>query len=161
MKKQTKDLAAKEFFVKGYYLQRNGDLDTAIHNYKMSISFNPTAQAHTFLGEAYGMQGKYREAIRECLTAIYLDEEFGNPYNDIGSYLICIGDYDEAEFWLKEAVSNPHYNFKYYSYFNLGGIYEIKGDWIEALKFYRKALKINPGYDSAEKSVYRLTTLLN
>ena len=75
--------------------------------------------------------------------------------------LICAGDYDEAEFWLREAINNPNYNFKYYSFFNLGGIFEIKGDWIEALKNYRKALKLNPSYDAAEKAVYRLTTLLN
>ena len=53
---------------------------------------SPTAEAHTFLGWAYSFLGDYESAITECRNAIELDPDFGNPYNDIGAYLIQQGD---------------------------------------------------------------------
>ena len=55
---------------------------------KASLELHPTAEAHTFLGWTYHFQGKLDEAIAQCRTAIDIDPEFGNPYNDIGAYLI-------------------------------------------------------------------------
>ena len=57
---------------------------------KRSIEIPPTAEAHTYLGWTYSLQGKLDEATAECLRAIEIDPEFGNPYNDIGVYL-CRG----------------------------------------------------------------------
>ena len=48
----------------------------------------PTAEAYTFLGWTYHFQGRIEDAIAECKRAIEVDPEFGNPYNDIGAYLI-------------------------------------------------------------------------
>ena len=36
-------------------------------------------------------RGDSRTRSRECRTAIAVDPDFGNPYNDIGSYLITLG----------------------------------------------------------------------
>jgi Flp pilus assembly protein TadD len=40
------------------------------------------------------------EAIAECHRAIEIDPDFGNPYNDIGAYLIERGDLRGAIPWL-------------------------------------------------------------
>jgi len=64
------------------------DLELAAQFYKRSIELHPTADAHTFLGWTYHQQGKVDEAIEECKKAIAVDPTFGNPYNDIGAYLI-------------------------------------------------------------------------
>jgi tetratricopeptide (TPR) repeat protein len=76
---------------RGYERQRAGDLEAAKRLYKASIDEQPTAEAHTYLGWTYSFQGKFDEAIEQCKTAILVDPEFGNPYNDIGSYLIQKG----------------------------------------------------------------------
>ena len=39
--------------------------------------------------------GKLDEAIEECYKAIDRDPDFGNPYNDIGAYLIEKGQLDK------------------------------------------------------------------
>src|SRR5256886_13648900 len=65
-----------------------GDYDRAVELYQSSLELHPTAEAHTFLGWTYHFQGRVEEAIAECKRAIELDPEFGNPYNDIGAYLI-------------------------------------------------------------------------
>ena len=68
--------------------QMAGDLEAAIRLYKESITLHPTADAHTYLGWTYSFQGRIEEAIAQCEIAIEIDPDFGNPYNDIGVYLM-------------------------------------------------------------------------
>src|SRR5256886_15742287 len=73
-----------------------GELDAAIERYQQSIALPPTAEAHTFLGWTYSFQGRLEDAIAQCKEAIAVDADFGNPYNDIGSYPIQPGALREA-----------------------------------------------------------------
>ena len=91
---------AREHFERGYEEQMAGRLDEAVESYRRSIAIQPTAEAHTFLGWALSHQGRHEAAIAECRTAIAVDPTFGNPYNDIGAYLIELGREDEAMPWL-------------------------------------------------------------
>ena len=152
---------AREYFTKAYELQTAGRLDEAIEEYKKSIEIFPTPEAHTFLGWAYSFQTRYDEAISECERAIRLDPEFGNPYNDIGAYLIEKGRFEEAIPWLKKATVAKRYDSYCYPHYNLGRIYERQGNWAEALKCYENALKANPDYVLARNSLNRLKALFN
>src|ERR1700748_2737452 len=87
---------AWEVLQDAYQAQMEGDSDRAIELYQSSINLYPTAEAHTFLGWTYHFQGKLDDAIIECKRAIEIDPEFGNPYNDIGAYLIELNRYDKA-----------------------------------------------------------------
>ena len=82
---------ATELWRQGYRYQAGGNVDRAIELYRQSIELYPTAEAHTFLGWAMSFQGHLTEATEECLRAIEIDSEFGNPYNDIGVYLMQQG----------------------------------------------------------------------
>jgi len=152
---------AQEYLNKAYKLQVEGKIDEAIDCYKISIDLYPTAEAHTFLGWAYSLQGKFEKAIDECYVAIELDEDYGNPYNDIGNYLIKLGRYEEAILWLKKALNAPRYVHRYFPYFNLGSIYEKRGDWFKALEYYNDALSMNSDYEPAKSAILRLTTMMN
>lgn len=132
-----------------YEEQLGGNIDEAIRLYRASISFEPTAEAHTYLGWAYSFQGRYDDAIAECKCAIALDPDFGNPYNDIGSYLIQKGELDDAIPWLERAVESRRYEPRHYPHCNLGRIYRAKGMLLRALEEYGKALAIEPGYEMA------------
>ena len=81
----------------------HGRLEEAVAHYQRSIALHPTAEAHTFLGWAYSYQGRPEDAIAECKIAIAVDPDFGNPYNDIGAYLIELGREEEAVAWLERA----------------------------------------------------------
>ena len=87
---------ALALFQQAYAHQVRKELEEAIRLYQESLSLCPTAEAHTFLGWAYSFQGRLDEAIAECHKAIAVDPEFGNPYNDIGVYLIERGVLDGA-----------------------------------------------------------------
>ena len=45
--------------------------------------------------------------------------------------------------------------------YNLGLIYEKKGDWYTAISYYKDAIELNPDYAQAKSSLTRLTSLLN
>ena len=144
---------ALELFRKAYALQMQGDLDLAEALYKRSIELHPTAEAYTFLGWTYKFQGKLDEAINECKNAILIDPGFGNPYNDIGAYLIELGRPDEAIPWLEKATQSVRYASYHYPWFNLGRIYLAKDLLNRARDCFQKALEIEPDYTAAREAL--------
>jgi tetratricopeptide (TPR) repeat protein len=155
-----RDLAL-DLFQEAYEQQMNGDLERAISLYKKSLSILPTAEAHTFLGWTYAFQKRYEDAIRECKKAIQADPEFGNPYNDIGAYLIEVARFDEAIPYLRSALAAKRYEAYHYPHYNLGRVFEKKGMWPEAIREYQEALRIQPDYSVAHRSLARLQAMLN
>lgn len=152
---------AARYLQEAYELQTKGELEEAIGLYKKSIELFPTAEGHTFLGWAYSYQGRYDEAIEECCRAIPLDPEFGNPYNDIGAYLIEQGKYEEAIPWLEKAIGAKRYESYCFPYYNLGRVWEKKGDWAKAIASYQSALNDNPQYTLADKALKRIQAIMN
>lgn len=152
---------ALELFKKAYELQMSGALEEACAYYKDSLTLYPTAEAHTFLGWTYSFMGRYDDAIQECHKAIEIDPDFGNPYNDIGAYLIEKGKLDEAIPWLEKATKAVRYESYCFPHLNLGRIWEKKGDWYQAMEEYQKALKHNPDYALAAKALGRIRGMLN
>jgi tetratricopeptide (TPR) repeat protein len=152
---------AQEYLQRAYKLQMAGRLDEAIENYETSIELNPTAEAYTFLGWAHSFLGDYDKAIDECKMAIDLDPDFGNPYNDIGAYLIQKGETDEAIPYLELAMKAKRYATPHFPHYNLGRILERRGDWFEALDEYQDALGLDPAYTLAKDAYYRLLSLMN
>jgi len=147
---------AQEFFQRAYAHQMKGELEEAIALYKRSLEVYPTAEAHTFLGWTYSFQGQYQEAIDECLRAIEVDPDFGNPYNDIGAYLIELERWEEAIPWFEKALRAPRYESYFFPHFNMGRVYEHFKQWKKAEECYRNALKLNPQYRLAFVALKRL-----
>jgi tetratricopeptide (TPR) repeat protein len=110
---------AAELWQEAYRLQMAGELDRAIETYRRSIEVHPTAEAHTYLGWTYSFQGKLDESTSECMRAIEIDPEFGNPYNDIGVYLMQ-RDRLEDDPWLEQAKLAKRYEPRQFPYMNLG-----------------------------------------
>ncbi|PTL35602.1 hypothetical protein CLG94_07440 [Candidatus Methylomirabilis limnetica] len=152
---------AEFYFKEGHRLQASSDLDGAIAAYKRSIELYPTAEAHTFLGWAYSFQGQIDEAIKECEAAIQVDPDFGNPYNDIGVYLIEKGRYDEAIPWLERAMVARRYEPRHYPHMNMGRVLMRKGKYQEAIRELKLALEIEPNYTAARVELHKVLGLLN
>jgi len=120
------------------------EIDQAIRLYKESIALYPTADAHTYLGWAYSFKGRLDDAIEQCEIAIRLDPEFGNPYNDIGVYLMQQQKFDDAIPWLERAKSAKRYEPRHFPYINLGRVYLTKGMIRRAIEEFNGSLRINP-----------------
>ena len=138
-----------------------GDLERAIELYTKSLGLYPTAEAYTFRGWAYSFQGRVDEAIDECKKAIAVDPTFGNPYNDIGSYLVNRGKLDEAIEWLEKAKSAPRYEPRHFPYMNLARIYAQKGMVLRAIQEFEAALEIQPGEPTCLSALEQLQGALN
>ncbi|MBI2361219.1 MAG: tetratricopeptide repeat protein [Deltaproteobacteria bacterium] len=140
--------------------QMAGRLEEAIRLYKESIALYPTADAHTYLGWTYSFQGRIDDAIAECKIAISIDPDFGNPYNDIGVYLMQQQHLDEAIPWLEKAKTAPRYEPRHFPHLNLGRIYAAKGMIKKALEEFREALRLNPGDSMASQAIAELESKL-
>ena len=147
---------AWELLQEAYKYQMEGDYDLAADLYQRSIETYPTAEAYTFLGWTYHFQGKVDQAIEECKKAIQVDPEFGNPYNDIGAYLIEKQQYDEAITWLEQAIHCKRYESHHYPYYNLGRVYLAKDMLNRARECFEKALTIAPNYELAGDALEKL-----
>ena len=131
---------AVQILKEAYGRQMDGRLEEAIRLYRASIEECPTAEAHTFLGWTLSHLGRHEEAIEQCKIAITLDPDFGNPYNDIGSYLIHLGRVDQAIPWLELAKKAPRYEPRHFPYLNLYRVYVKLGELDRAQRELQQAL---------------------
>lgn len=152
---------ALHYLEEGNRCHREGDIHGAIENYQKSIELYPTAEAHTYLGWMYSFQDRIEEAIEQCRVAIELDPEFGNPYNDIGVYLMQQGKIDEAEPWLRKAMTAKRYEPRHFPHLNMGRIHLARKEYGKALEEFRKALHHAPGDPTAGAAFRDLVGRLN
>ncbi len=152
---------ALELFNEGVRHHQLLDLDGAIRLYTKSIEAFPTAEAYTFRGWAYQRMGRLDDAIAECKRAIAVDPAFGNPYNDIGAYLMAKGELDEAIGWLEQAKLAPRYEPRHFPHMNLGRVYEAKGMIARAIAEFEQALKFEPNEPVCAAALQRLRAMLN
>ena len=152
---------ATELWQEAYARQMQGDLERAIDLYQQSIDMHPTAEAHTFLGWTLSFQGRLEEATRECLKAIEVDPDFGNPYNDIGCYLMQQGKLDEAVTWLERAKQAKRYEPRQFPYMNLARIHVKQGRWWDALREFEEAVRLAPGDADLRRALHSLRGRLN
>jgi len=148
--------AARRSFQAAYILQSAGELERAADAYERSIRLQPSAEAHTFHGWALSFMGRYDAAIDECKRAIGVDASFGNPYNDIGAYLIELGRLDDAIPWLEKATVAPRYSSYFYAHTNLARVYLQKGMREKARKALLQALNANAEYEPAQELLRRI-----
>lgn len=121
-----------------------GEIEEAIRLFTRSLELSPTAEAYTFRGWALSFAGRLDEAIEECRKAIATDPGFGNPYNDIGCYLMQKGEFDAAIEWFERAKQAPRYEPRHFPYLNLGRLHAARGDVSQAVAEFEGALEENP-----------------
>jgi Tfp pilus assembly protein PilF len=139
-------------------------IDEAIALYEKSIAAEPTAEAHTFLGWAMSAQNRLQEAIAHCRTAIEIDPDFGNPYNDIGAYLIELGRPDEAIPWLQRAMRAPRYEPRHFPHLNLARVHILGNRLTDAVRELRAVLEFEPGHMGARaqiRDLHRRLAMMN
>ena len=152
---------ATELWQEAYRREMKGKLDEAIELYRRSIEVCPTAEAHTFLGWTLSFQGRLEEATEECLRAIEIDPEFGNPYNDIGVYLMQQGKLDEAIPWLEKTKQAKRYEPRQFPFMNLGRVYLRQGRWWQTLHELEGAVRAAPSDADAHRMLHSLRARLN
>ena len=158
---QSEDKAktAEQLYNTGYILGMLGLHHEAIQLFEKSLAIVPTAEAYTYLGWTYGQMGNYERAIEEAQKAIRIDPDYGNPYNDIGVYLIEQGKEDEAIPYLEKAMRAGRYCCQQFPHFNLARIFLKNKMYEKARQEFRKSLEIDADYLPAREGLEILKAL--
>lgn len=135
---------AKALIKDGQQCILDGKIDDALLLFKKSAELFPTAEAFTLWAWMLSYEGKLDECIQLCKRAIELDPDFGNAYNDIGSYLIDLERLEDAIEWLEKAKSAKHYESRHFPYLNLARVYLKLGRDSDALSEYQTLLGMDP-----------------
>ena len=112
-------------------------------------------RAISWLAERPCSHPRERGTVRLAI-AIALDPDYGNPYNDIGVYLIELGRPDEAIPWLEKAISAKRYCCYQFAHFNLGRVRLVQGKLDAARRSFEQALRHDPDYLPARMALEHL-----
>lgn len=135
---------AKKILQDGLQKFYEGEVELAAQIFKQSLEVQETADGFTYLAWMVSFGGHLDLAIQLCQKAIEKDPEFGNPYNDIGTYLMKKGELDNAIPWLERAKQCLRYENRHFPYVNLGRIYLSRGMFLKALDQFEVALNMAP-----------------
>ena len=104
---------------------------------------------------------RLEDAIEECRKAIAVDPTFGNPYNDIGAYLIEMGRLDEAIPWLERATRATRYASPHFPRLNLARVYLAREMYSRALEEFQAVVDLRPDHEAAQRAVAAIRRKLN
>jgi len=138
-----------------------GEIRSALDKFRASASAVATADSLTYWGWMEHQSGDTEMAISLCHQAISLDPEFGNPYNDIGSYLVSQGKMDEAIPWFEKAVTATRYEPRQFPHINLGRVFMVKDEPLRALCEFKKALVFAPDDVELKELIQMLQQTVN
>jgi type IV pilus assembly protein PilF len=116
---------------------------------------DPTIQYD--LGLAYYERGLKSEAIAHLKKALVLRPNYPEVDNALGRFYAEDGHLDLARRSFESAINNPFYQTPQLAFFNLGLVYEKKGDPEMALKRYQEAVRLQRNYGLA---YYRMGQML-
>lgn len=156
MPTQQVALMAQDYFELAYEMQMGDDLDRAVYYYQRSLDCMPSPEAYTFMAWTVSLRGEFEKAIELCRQAIALDSDFGNPWNDIGAYMLALGRWRDSIPFLEQALRSPRYLTYHYAHYNLGRAYEKLSELDQARRKYQDALALEPGYMLARTALERL-----
>ena len=134
-----------------FELIRQGILFIEAKNFSMakmmfekSVQISPTAEGLTYLALMYSYEKDYTVSIELCKQAILLDPSYGNPYNDIGTYLVEQQRLRESIEWFEKAKNALRYDERRLPYLNLGRLYIRLSNVDDAKKEYESLLEFEP-----------------
>jgi len=122
-----------------------GQFTAALRELFEAKKLNPNdPEIHFYLGVAYWGRGLKNESFEAFSQAVELRPDYSEAYNYMG--LICFeaGRYDEAIAYFKRALNNVLYDTPEFALFNMGRAYRQKGEDLQALESFEKALQIRP-----------------
>lgn len=160
----TDELARKRgqlLMERGLAAVSKGEFAEARKAFQKAAENELSADALTYWGWMEHQTGNTFNAIRLCQMAIELDPDFGNPYNDIGSYMIALGDPESAIRYLERAIVAPRYEPRQFPHINLGRIYLAKGLPRKAIEHFKKALEYAPEDPEVLRTIQNILGTLN
>lgn len=162
----TPEAMSHLYDVLGRVAQEKGDWDLSVGYYQKLIVLKPKwPQGYLGLGEGYRAMGKTKEAVEiySRLLELYPDDE-GMYVKVIEAYGRAVEAYPNDRLYQEKREEvladfeelSKRKKYSAVDYFNLGFLYEQVGGKDEAVRFYTKAVQMQPDYKQA---LYNLAKL--
>ena len=134
-----------------------GDVPQALRYLLEAEKKNPSDPAIQYdIGLAYRNRNLQSDAMKYFQKALSLKPDYAQAQNALGTVYAEQGKYDLAQDCFQKALANPFYETPQFACFNLGQLYEKKGDPEAALKAYQEAVRFDPAYGAAYYCIGRL-----
>jgi type IV pilus assembly protein PilF len=131
------------------YIERE-QLGVAQEKLEKAIEQNPkNIDAYTSMAYLKRLIKEYDMAEDFYQQALDIKSNDPNIHNNYGGLLCQMGRYDDALDEIRKAYDNPFYETPYLAYANAGTCLLDKGDYKQAEKMLRKALRDQPNYAGA------------
>ncbi|MHA1268194.1 MAG: tetratricopeptide repeat protein [Candidatus Helarchaeota archaeon] len=142
---------------KGIDAQDNNDYDKALHYYKQAIILDPNYRWSWYnLGNIYRNEDNNEKAIACYKRAVEIYPDYGDAWNNMGNAYFDLDDLDNALETYEKAANIKSYPNKNYPLYNIGLIYEKKGDRHKAIDYFKKAISYKKDYAKAHYNAGRV-----
>ena len=131
------------YFKLAYCYSELEDYEDAAKNFEiaMKLTHNPTAKLYNQLAILYGKIGQYDKAISSVDSAIKIDPNSSEAYNNKGNYLMQLNRNEDAVIDFQKANElNPA---NAVSFKNLGSAYANLKQYSKALECYKKSSELD------------------
>ncbi len=138
----------------GHALTRTDQDAEAIPHFVKAAELYPN-NPRTFvgLGNALENLGRIDEAAEAYQKAILIDDKHANAYVNLGALFVKSRRLDDAIVFLERGLSLDPLSAVGHN--NLGAVYAMRGDFGLAVQHFEEALRLRPGYVSAEANLVR------
>lgn len=132
------------YYEKYDLLKDIGDYEQALECCLAAIKVDDELdRSYAYLAEIYDVIGQFDKAIKYYKESLGIKED-ANIYNNIGSLYETTGDYEKAFYYVSKSLELDKDNSR--SNFNMGVIQRKLNNEKEALRYYNKAIILEPSY---------------
>lgn len=146
----------------GEAYMNQGDLTAALRELLKAERLNPDDPiVHNDLGLCYMLKKRMPDAIAHFKKAIDLNPGFAPARNNLGTAYLELKEWDAAIRVFKEITKDLLYATPHFPLSNLGLAYYQKGQYRTAMRYYKKALEVQPDFANALRGVGRIYLATN
>jgi tetratricopeptide (TPR) repeat protein len=146
----------------GEAYMNQGDLTAALRELLKAKQLNPDDPiVHNDLGLCFLLKNRLPEAVTHFKKAIDLNPGYAPARNNLGTAYLEMEKWDAAIGVFKEITQDLLYATPHFPLSNLGLAYYQKGQYRTAMRYYKKALEVQPDFANALRGVGRIYLATN
>ncbi len=152
-KQVNRDKATLHYDI-AYDLLQKGELGPAIEQIDKAVRLEPkNPEFRNLYGLIYASSGHLDKAEAELREALRLRPNYADVYNNLCGLNISRSQWDQAIEHCEKAVSIITYASPEKAYHNMGWAYYKKGDMMNAIQSYKKALRYRENFYIAHQNL--------
>lgn len=139
-------------YILGVSYLRENNSTLALQEFQKALAIDSrNPDVYVGLGRAYHLKGAYAEAEKQYLQALRLRPDDPLTVNNLGALYLDMERLDDALRYFGQAAANLTFPNAEVSYTGLGYAHFLKGEYLEAISAYKKALAQNSRYSPAHQ----------